>query len=419
MFKTLIALSVSLAAASPTFADDILVDASGLQSAHTNVASAMAVARPGDRLLLLPGHYPPFLFEVGVSVIGLGEDAASVVVDRVDLHVSEPSIGYTAVLSNLTAGDGSALNAVPISGNEQSPGVVVIDGVFVDGGVFIGGGADGFHLHMSGSAVEPGPGDGFLGAGVHLGGSAGFSFEIIDSRLAGWDADDDLGVPAGDALHLSGPVRGRLVRTEVLGGDGSSMQPSGGDAVRRFVSGAAVHLRVDGGTLVRGGDAQLGGLAGAALDVGGVLEFGDASVQGGSGAVSGLAFAGDLALESLPGSLHLSVEPAQIAGIGAPAIQSGAQLTLSVDVPADSAALFLALDLGLPAPSPATLISVHSPAMLILNSSASFVVPDIGVDMPGVMLYANAWVRATPGSKLQVSNTVSRRLDLVADIPQG
>jgi len=419
MLKPMLALSLSLVVVTPSFADDILVDASGLQSAHTEVGSAMAVARPGDRLLLLPGHYPPFLFDVGVAIVGLGESAAEVRVDRVDLHVSEPSIGYTAVLSNLTVGDGTALNSVPISGNEQSPGVVVIDGVMVEGGVFLGGGADGFHLHMSGSSVDPGPGDGFLGAGMHLGGSAGFSFEIIDSRITGADADDDVGLPAGDALHLSGPVRGRIVRSEVLGGAGSPAQPSGGDAVRRFAPGSAVQLRVDGGSVVRGGDALLGGAGGAGLDVGGVLELGDALVQAGASASVGLDLAPDLAVEALPGPLHLAVEPAQIAGVGAPALRSGERLTLFVAVPEDSAALFLSFDLGIPAPFPAPLISVQAPTVLILSNSVSLIVPDLGFELPGVMLYANAWVRPTPGAKLRVTNTVSRRLDLVTQVSKG
>ena len=410
-------LAAGLLASPAALATDILVDASGLQSSITTIGQAMAHARPGDRLLVLPGNYPAFLFEVGVHVVGLGALPADVRIARVDLHVSEPTTDYDAALSNLTVGDGSPANAVAISGNEQPPGVVLIDGVVVEGGVFLGGGSDGFHLLVNDSAITPAAGQGFGGAAVHLGGSDGFSFEFVDSEVAGWDADPLGGVPAAVGLRLAGAVRGRLARTTVRGGAGAAGLPAGADAIDHFGAAVDVDLWMDGGCSVRGGDAFGVAPGGHGIDLAGQLARGDAGITGGAGSPAGLDLAPSLLVSALPIPLHLQVEPTRANAQGPTFDTTGDLVTFSVDALPGHGVLLLGFDLDLPLPAPAAPLPQFQPFIIWFGSTLAVEVPNAGIDFPGLVVYASGFARPPTGGKWLPTNTVSRRIDLLAVTP--
>ena len=84
--------------------------------------------RPGDRILVMPGAYPPFHFSRGVSVIGMGDDPGDVLIGRCDLHVTVPAEGYDAIFENpLLAGADTSFwirQPVPLIGG----GRVVLSG---------------------------------------------------------------------------------------------------------------------------------------------------------------------------------------------------------------------------------------------------------------------------------------------------
>jgi len=411
--RVLACLLASAALARAARASDLVVDATGAAGAFANVNQAMAVAVPGDRILVMPGTYPAFQFERGVAVLGMGATADDVRIARVDFHVSIPNVGYDALLSNVTAGDGLPLDALAITGNELNPGSFVVDGVIVKGGVFLGGGANGFYALLSNSSVDTPPGHGFAGAAVYLGGKPGFSADIVNSRIDGWDAAPAQGVGAGTALLLAGGMRARIAGSTIRGGDGAGALPAGADAIRSGGASAVVSLRMDGSTIVHGGDAAAGGAGGDGVDVFVTTELGEAHVSGGAGSPSGVPFPQAPPVPQ-PVGAHLGIDPPHADALGQTFLVSGDALTLAIDAPANLAAIAISFQLDMP--SPGLFLCLHQPfGLLVFGNHIDALVPTIpGLDLPGVMVFGQGFVRPAQGGPLLLTNVAAVRTDLIA-----
>jgi hypothetical protein len=399
-------------------ASDLVVDATGAAGSFLNVSQAMAAAVPGDRILVKPGAYPAFQFERGVSVIGMGASASDVLITRVDFHVSIPNVGYDTLLSNMTVGDGTSSNALAITGNELNPGSFVVDGVHVKGGVFLGGGADGFYTLFNNSSVDAPPGFGFAGAAMYLGGKPGFSADLVNSRVDGWNADPSQGIAAGSGLLLAGGMRARVARSIIRGGDGSTSLPAGADAIRSGGAAAVVSLRVDGSTVVQGGDAASGGAGGDGVDVFVATELGDAIVTGGAGSPAGVPFPQAPPVEQ-PAAAHLDILPVHEYALGQTFLKSGSPLSFAIDAPSNLAAIALAFQLDMPSPS--LFLCLHQPLdLLVFGNQLETQVPSLpGLDLPGVMVFAQGFVRPAGGGPLVLTNVAAVRMDLQAGPPGG
>ncbi|MCB9896735.1 MAG: hypothetical protein H6825_01900 [Planctomycetes bacterium] len=413
----LVASFLCAAVASASAADLVV----GGGSPYATIDAAMASARPGDRILVMPGSYPAFQFNKGVHVHGMGNDPGDVVVARVDYHVSDPSIGYDSTLSNMTL---QASTATPgylaVTGNELPPGVLVLDGMIIKGGVFLGGGAaDGFSLLLANSRVEPSAGQGFLGSTMSVGGPKN-TVEIVDSSIDGADADPDTGLPAYSALRLAGGTRARLSNARIHGGDGklggTGAFVSGADAVVDGTFPQPVTLRIDGDSTIVGGSAAGVGTAGDGVDVSGSIDLGDALVLGGAGTLPGTPFV-DAQPVDLPVEPYLSVSPKMLDASGATFVQTDDLVTFSMETPAASTALVLGFALDQPTAKFFTL----SPVPLLVfvpGNVASLLVPlsPFAADVPGVMLYAEGLTRDATGL-MHVSQTATVRVDFLATHP--
>lgn len=244
--STLFALASGLAQASP---NDYWVDASGQKSTLTHIDQAMALAVPGDRILVYPGHYPAFFFSKGVEVRGIGERPDEVVIDRVDYHVNWPNLNHYSVLANLrVCGDGW-WNDLAITGNELQRGVLWVDQVETCAGVFLHGDPD-FYVFLSGVEIAPQPGRGFLHTAFDFGGG---QMDVWDSQITGWSSEG--GAPAASALRQSFGSRVRLADSTLRGGDGGegSGVEAGAHAVMGLSDPAQEHLIAIGGTVLQGG----------------------------------------------------------------------------------------------------------------------------------------------------------------------
>lgn len=414
--KSMLCAAVGLVlTAAPASAADLLVDASG-SGAFTTIQQAMLVAQPGDRILVLPGSYPPFHFARGVSVIGMGDDPGDVLIGRCDLHVTVPVTGYDAKLVNVMLGDGAPENVLALSGNESPPGTFTTSGVRIQGGVFLGGGADGFHVHLQNTSVSAGPGQGFLGAAVHLGGTPGFSAELVGVDIQAWDATPSLA--AGIGLRLAGGMRARLVASEVRGGSGSGHAPSAGAAALvSWTPLGPVDLRVDGNTLVQGGSGASGGAGGAGIALSGSLELGTAQVLGGDGAPAGPAFSGVTPV-ALAAAGYLELVPQPSGAAQSSALWTGDEVHLQVATPGDLAAIVVSIDIGAP-PSATEVVPIGAPLFVVFDNALSAFVPPGGgsVDMPGVFAYAQAFSRPLGGGPWVASNVQALELHLLPFAP--
>ncbi len=277
--------------ATPSWATDWTVDASGVASDLVTIDQAMAVAMPGDRILVLPGTYPPFHFSVGVDVVGLGNDPAEVNVARVDFHPTRPIVDFEAGLSNMTVCSDGPSDGISIGGNELALGTFTVEGVDICGGIFLHGAGE-LYVMMVDTALRPGPGDGFLGAAFDFGGG---TLDIVDSRIVAANASEALGKQAGVGLRIAGGSIVRISGSEVLGGqgDGTPALRNGGDGiVHGYPMATPVNLRLSGSSLVGGGAAAPGGTGGAGVSVTGTIQTGTVTVLGGAGSPPGGAYEG-------------------------------------------------------------------------------------------------------------------------------
>jgi hypothetical protein len=398
-------------------AADLWVDDSG-GAPFSTIGTAMLAANPGDRILVMPGTYPMFHFSRSVSVIGMGATPADVKVARCDYHVTIPTVGFETILSNLTLGSDDPADATALSGNEIGPGALTIDGVVVEGGCFLRGGATGFQLLISNSRFSPSTGEGFGSTAVALGGTNNF-VEIRNSRIEGWNAAVTAPLGAGTGLTLLGGTTAQIVRSTILGGNGSTLIPgvaAGKPGIATGIQPGAIELRLDGDAHVAGGFGA-GAAGGHGVAVNGKIAVGSATVLGGAGTPSGVAYSlaqpvqtpADLYLEAIP-----SFQDAATSGI----VSSGL-ISVTAQLPAANTAIILGLDLGMP-------IASNKPALLsgsyvVLDPSKWIAVvpgntmtlglPTVPTATPGIVAHFQA-LTFIPGSGIVMTNNECIRIDL-------
>jgi hypothetical protein len=410
-----IALVIALALSTDLAAQgvDRTVDASGATSIYTTITQAMAASNPGDRILVLPGTYPPFQFSKGVRVLGMGADPSAVQIERVGVGVTQPQIGYEALLSNVTLAPQNPLNQTALGGNELAPGVLIVDGVRIRGGVFLRGGQAGFYCLLSNCQIDPLPGFGFSGEACYVGGPGNF-FELRNSRVKGWNADPQASIPAGLGIRIGGGTQMRITNCRIFGGDGApagAPHDAGGDAIVSQSPGL-VALRLDGGSIVGGGDGDGTGAGGDGVAISGTVETHSAMISGGAGMPPGLAYA-IAQPSSLGADLELAVSPAAVDATGTPSVHSGQILTLAFDP--GSAPSVIAFNFAVRLPQAGSFVPlVTEDATVITSPVWSVAVPHVpaGLAFPGIMLYAQAGVVDTVSGSVSASNTVVVRVDL-------
>lgn len=414
--SVLLSLPCAVAAAA-----DLHVDAAGAPGTYPTVGSAMLDAVPGDRILVEPGVYPMYHHSRGVSVIGVGADPSAVQIARIDFHVTLPVVGFEALISNVTAGSADPADVIGISGNELGPGSLAIDGVVVNGGMFLRGGATGFHLYVSNTRVVPLANEGFGGAAATLGG-ANNVVELRNSRVVGWNADEDLAAPAGVGIRFIAGTEARIVNTDVFGGAGDAAPApfaAGAAAIAHGFGSAAVRLRIDGGSSIQGG-AGVGGAGGAGVAVPGVIALGSAVVAGGAGAPAGVAYA-QAQPTALPFDPYLHLTPELTAAENQGRVYTGAVIDVTTGLPVASTAIVVGLELGQAAPTtgPAAkaggFLSLDPAKWLFVapGNQLGVIVPQLPAGtVPGLLPYFQA-LSFVPGQGLVASNTESVRIDLL------
>lgn len=396
-----LATTATLAAAAP--AADLVVAENGAGGAFPTIGHAMAVAAPGDRILVHPGSYPSFQFAVAVDLVGLGTAPGQVRIDSIDYHVSIPTVGYDTLLSNVTVGGFGGAGSIAISGNELPPGTLHLDAVVVEGAIFLRGGATGFHLLVSNSYVAPAPGQGFSGEAVYCGGPNNL-VEIRDSTILGAAGSGGAAPLAG--IRLFAGTAARIVDTTVSGGDALLATP-GASAIVQGGPPGTVELRLDGGSVISGGDG-LGGPGGAGVDVTGTIQVGQALVAGGAGFPAGNAYAGATPTP-LPLPLHLDVVPALHDAI-TPYLASGSSLTLQMQTPAQASAIVLGFDLDVPPPG-LFLPFDFAGSVWIPGNQVNLTIPAVpGVPYAGLEVYAQGLT--LHGGEILLSETAAVRIDL-------
>lgn len=391
---------------SVALAADLYVDSSGIGGPYLDIDSAMLASNPGDRILVRPGTYPAFHFSRGVSVIGLGTPS-QVRVERVDFHPNIPNDHFACVLSNVEVVGELPESGIGISGNELSTGTFVLDGVIVNGGVFLRGGPDGFHLLMQNTHVIAGPGDGFSGEAFWFGGKNNTA-EIVDCTIEGADASAEAGTVAGIGLRLAGGSNVRIARSEIFGGDGSAGVPGGaaGAAAIGAFGSTASQVRLDGGSVARGGSSSgVGGGAGASFV--GSIALGSATLEGGAGSPSGPQTV-NATVASFPAGFHLAVNPPRLAGADA-AYHSGD--TVSVSFGASPAVMLVATSLQ--DPPGASFLTLPPSAFVLSGNTLSLSVPtDPGISASGVFLYFQGFALVGSTSKVEMTHVSTIRIDL-------
>ncbi len=324
--KTLFAL---LAIASPfavaAHATDRLVDASGVASPLTTITQAMVIAAPGDRIFVMPGTYPAFHFSRGVEVVGLGTDPSDVVIARVDFHPTIPTNNFDAGLTNVTICSADPADSTSIGGNELAAGTLVLQGVVTCGGVYLHG-AGQLYLMVVDSRIVPAPGTGFLGAAFDFGGGIA---DFVDSWVAGADASTAQSFTAGTGLRVGGGATVRVSNTHVFGGAGANTGvvalQNAADAIEKGFGAALPTLRLSGHSVIAGGDAGPLGVGGAGVDMVANISIGMATVTGGSGTPTGLAYTSGAPLV-LARDPYLVMTPPKSFGLGDVFFRPGQQI---------------------------------------------------------------------------------------------
>lgn len=396
--------------AQPADAADLIVNAAGGDGYQT-IDAAMAVAQPNDRLLVMPGHYPAYQHTVAVDVIGVAADPSFVKIDRVDYHVSIPTIGYDTLISNVTIGSKDVADGTAISGNELPPGTLHLDGVVVDGAVFLGGGATGFSLLVTNSRIANEAGEGFLGAAFHVGGANNF-VQFRNSKIVAADAAGPFA--ASHAMRISSGTTVWFADAVIQGGKGSAVagSPNGATALVRGLVPGTVRLRLDGASVIAGGDGEAHGAGGHAIDVSGTIDLGAATVTGGSGSPAGAAYADAIAIP-MAVDLHLGLLPVMKNAEGPIALHIGDSIGLSMNTPAASSAIAIGVDIDMP--SQAYFLSLNlSTALFIPGNTVVLGIPSAPpITGHGFEIYAQGFTRNPANGGVLLSDTASVRLDLI------
>jgi hypothetical protein len=279
------ALCASLCVGLPCSADVFVVDDSGGPGVDfTDIQPAVAVAVPGDILLVQPGSYSAFTLYEGLTIVGQGPGV------RVAGQIKVLSVdsGQVAVLASMKLQQNHVALAI-----EHVHGTLVLDGLEIDTlstyslhGVLLGIGAKDVRAHKldifySAESTSWGFNS---GAAITLN-DYSYRLELVQSSLQGRiGADTSSGEPAGwggRGLVVAGTSFAHVVSCEIAGGHGgastapcASAGPAGdgGDAVA-VLGNARVVAAGDGVTAFwrggRGGASNCTpGLAGPALFVG-------------------------------------------------------------------------------------------------------------------------------------------------------
>jgi hypothetical protein len=310
------ALSLPLAGAfAPAALAQLTVGPAGSGAQFTEVSAALALAVPGNTILVAPGNYAPFTVDKGVSVVGAGADVCSVTVPA---GSTQGAIEVTAVPPGATArvvGFGtrwSTPSAAPrVSVHNCGGRVELVDveslGVqwqvqpYIDAPVLSvvssaavvlddcrlfghGAGFDvpwkagtvaleavGSRVWLSGSELRGGWGnEGYGGAAlfarsgssVHvsgsvlLGGSGGSHFGFYEWDIYSFDGEEAVSVLQSEVVLAGGPGN------RIEGGLGFDIQPyggSGGGPAVRLISDAVVRYAPD--AVLLGGVGLFGLLA--------------------------------------------------------------------------------------------------------------------------------------------------------------
>jgi len=408
-----LALILLACAAPDARAADLFVDAAGSPGSHATVALAQQAAAPGDRIFVLPGHYPAFLWTKSVRILGLGAKPEDVVIARIDFAPKFPTLGYDMLLSNVMLDSADPLDAVKLSGNELPPGVLSIDGVVIKGAVYLGSGPQGMHVSIVNCRIEPAPGQGVLGTAVYLGGLgnyATYSAEIVDSTISAHAATAAL--PAQSALRISGGVRLRLSGANLNGGHSAVAVPglsNGADALRMGFVAGSVQVDLDGGTTILGGSSIHGaGGAGVALD--GHLTIAQALVLGGSGVAAGTPFAGSAPVPR-EYSLRLSTVPPLFDAVGPTSFAGGRTVRLQTAHSAPAAGIAIAPETNQPGTWFTPLLTTST--VLFPGHELVFALPvDASPAANGLLLFAQGYYLHPDTQTVEFTNSRSLRADL-------
>ncbi|HGY92425.1 MAG TPA: hypothetical protein ENK43_14750 [Planctomycetes bacterium] len=396
----------------PAQAVERLVDATGQASSFTTIEQAMVVSAPGDRILVLPGSYPSFLFSRGVQVVGMGTDASQVVVERISFHVSIPAVDYDASISNLTIQSSNPLDVLVLSGNELAAGTLVLDHVDIQGGVFLRGGDNGFYVLVNDSRITPPAGHGFSGEACWLGGPDSY-VEVLNSTISGWNADPTQFATAGAGLRLGGGTSARLCGSVIRGGDGSAVGAPWADGASGVVHAAPglVNLRIDGGSTLLGGQGAAGGAGGDGVAIAGNILLGQASVFGGVGTPAGVPF-GLAPPVLMTTEVSMAIQPARVNAQGVTHAGPGETVSFAAATPTGTTAIVLSF--GLHVPQSGLFVAID-PAIqnVYMGNAVSGVVPSVpGANVSGLMLYAQAFHYEPSSGQWLSSATGAMRIDL-------
>lgn len=408
--RTLFAALVSVALLAAQ-GQDLVVDSTGAGGAFTEIGHAMLAADPGDRILVMPGSYPTFQFSRGVHVIGMGAIPEDVTIQRIAYHVSIPSTDYETVLSNVRVRGNSFLDVFAISGNELAPGTLTIDGCVLEGGVYLRGGQAGFYLHVNNSRIVPPAGYGFSGEAARLGGPGNY-VELRNTKVIGWDADPIAFAPAGDAVRFDGGTRARITGSQLLAGSGTAtgLYAPGGTAISTISSGV-VEVGIEGGSMLRGGDAFGSAPGGHGTNVAGTIHVGSATVLGGGGSPSGLPHAGSATVVGT-GTLALDTDPAWSFAEEGIALAPGQ--TFEVNVPSGAGVPLLGVAFRVLLPGGPEFVSLPLEAATVFQTEGlTATVPTLpGTALSGLMVYFQGARVDVTTSDVVISDTVAYRIDL-------
>jgi len=408
-FVILVILGILLGGSAPAQGSDLLVDPGGSPGSFATIDAAMQAATPGDRILVMPGAYPPFNFSRGVHLIGLGATPGDVVIQRIAYHVNIPAADYDTLISNVTVTSTSPLDVLSIHGNELAPGTLTIDGCVLQNGVFLRGGQQGFYLFINNSYIAPPAGHGFSGEACYVGGPGNY-VDIRNTRIIGWDADPQTGIPAGTALSIAAGTVARITGSEISGGHGQPGGPTvaaGATALRSLPSGT-IDLTLDGNAMVVGGNGQSGAPGGHGAAIQGTIKAGAAVVLGGSGTPPGVPYPNAAPLPAP--TVHLNLTPGLLFAQNGVSVGPGDVVSVSLGGSPISGAIGISPAVVLP--NDPVFVSLPPSTLTVLPvTSFTVSIPQVpGVNGAGYMVYMQG-IALDASGVWRISDAAALRID--------